>query len=426
VKTFRYLAVPDSAGAMVLPAVDYQYFDLVAGRYLDVALPAASVPVARGGELAASTALPPPLLEGDSAPFAWRLAHGVPDWVWLLLLILPPAALALRGRLALPRRRVPPPRRADLAAAEEELDALVRALVPDPDRRSGAGLAAAVRAAGADAELAGRVAAARERLLARRYGPTAGLAGDPALAGEVKELVQRLGGTLRGWTVRAGVVLLAVCVGRVTLQAQAPSPEALYEQGSLSAAAEGFARRAEAAPSVPAHWYNLGAAYYRLGASGRASAAWLEAARLAPRNTEVRQALRLVPPADATSSRWSWIPPVTPEELLLFGALGWVLGWVGWILRPRVRERWTVLLVFGAIAVGAGLGLRAWYRRPIAVVLERSTLRLSPHGLAPVVLPLEGGSMVRVLRRTPGWLLVESAGAQDGWLPDEAVAAVGG
>ena len=426
VKTFRYLAVPDSAGAMVLPAVGYQYFDLAAGRYMDVALPAASVPVARGGELAASTALPPPLLDGDSAPLAWRLAHGLADWVWLLVLAFPPVLLALRGRLSLPRRRTVPPRRADLAAAEEELDSLVRALVPDPDRRSGAGLAAAVRAAGADAELAGRVAAARERLLARRYGPTAGLAGDPALAGEVTELVQRLGGTLRGWSVRAGAVLLAVLLSGATLQAQAPSPEALYEQGSLSAAVEGFARRAEAAPSVPAHWYNLGAAYYRLGASGRASAAWLEAARLAPRSAEVRQALRLVPPADATSSRWSWVPPVTPEELLLLGALGWLLGWAGWVLRPRVRERWTVLLVFGAIGIGAGLGLRAWYRRPIAVVLDRSTLRLSPHGLAPVILPLEGGSMVRVLRRMPGWLLVQSPGTQNGWLPDEAVAAVGG
>jgi hypothetical protein len=34
--------------------------------------------------------------------------------------------------------------------------------------------------------------------------------------------------------------------------------------------------------------------------------------------------------------------------------------------------------------------------------------------------------MVRVLRRTAGWLLVRAPGAQDGWLPDEAVAAVGG
>jgi hypothetical protein len=426
IKTFRYLAVPDSAGAMVLPAVTYAYYDLAAARYLTVALPAASVPVAAGGELAASTALPPPLLDGEAAPLAYRVAHGVPDWAWLLLLFLPPAALAFRPRLSLPRRRPPVRARADLAAAEDELDALVRALVPDPDRRSGASLAAAVRAAGADAELAARVAAARERLLARRYGPTAGLAGDPALVGEVRELVQRLGGSLRGWSARGAVMLVALASGGRGPVAQAPSPESLYEHGSLSAAAEGFARRAEADPAVPAHWYNLGAAYYRLGMPGRATAAWLEAARLAPRNREIRQALRLVPTADVTSSRWAWVAPATPEELLLVGALAWLAGWVGWVVRPRIRERWTGLLVFGALLLGAGLGLRAWNHRPIAVVLERSTLRLSPHGLAPIVLPLESGSMVRVLRRSPGWLLVRAPGAQDGWVPDEAVAAVGG
>jgi hypothetical protein len=159
---------------------------------------------------------------------------------------------------------------------------------------------------------------------------------------------------------------------------------------------------------------------------GRATAAWLEAARLAPRNSEIQQALRLVPTADVTSWRLAWVPPATPEELLLLGIVVWLAGWLGWVLRPRIRERWTVLLVFGALAVAAGLGLRAWYRRPVAVVLERSTIRLSPHGLAPIVLPLESGTMVRVLRRSPGWLLVRAPGAQDGWVPDEAVAAVGG
>jgi len=437
VKTFRFLVVPDSAGALALPAVSYDYFDLAAGRYLSLGLPAGSVPVAPGGELAASTALPPPLLQPGPPPLAWRLGHRVPDWGWLLVLLLPPLVLAvvrarpvqerLLTRYASRRRRAAPVVRSELATAEDELDALVKALVPDPDRRSGAGLAAAVRAAGADAELAARVAAARDRLLARRYGPTASLAGDPALAGEVRELAKRLGGSLRGWTTRGAMVLLVLAAGRATaVPAQAPTPEVLYEQGSLTAAADGFAHRAEAEPAMAEHWYDLGAAYYRMGASGRALAAWLEAYRLAPRSSEVRQALRLTPPPDATSARWTWTPPVTPEELLLGGAVGWLLGWIGWTFRPRIRERWLVLLVFSAIALGAGLGLRAWYRRPLGVVLERATLRLSPHGLAPVVLPLEAGSAVRVLRRVPGWVMVRAPAEQEGWLRDEAVAAVGG
>jgi tetratricopeptide (TPR) repeat protein len=335
--------------------------------------------------------------------------------------------LALRGRLSLARRRAPPRPAGELKGAEEELDAIVRTLVPDPQRRSGAGLVAAVRAAGADGALAGRVAAARERLLARRYGPAAGDRDDPALATEVHELVRRLGGSLRGWAGRgAAVVPLVVALWSTGLRAQAPSPEVLYEEGSLRAAAEGFAHRAEREPAVAGHWYNLGAAYYRLGQDGRARAAWLEARRLAPRSNAVTRALRLTPPPDATSARWSWSPPVGAEELLLLGALGWIAGWLGWMLRPRVRERWLVLLVFSAAAVLAGLALRIWLREPLAIVLERTTLRLSPHGLAPTLVSLESGSAVRILRHSPGWVMVEAPGAQRGWLADDAVAAVGG
>jgi hypothetical protein len=347
--------------------------------------------------------------------------------VWLLVLFAPPVALALRGRVSLPRRRSAPRPAGDLKSAEEELDTVVRALVPDPQRRSGAGLAAAVRAAGADAALAGRVAAARERLLARRYGPTAGGPEDAALTTEVRELVRTLGGSLRGWVGRGAAVLpLVAALWSTALRAQAPSPEALYGEGSLRAAAEGFAHRAEREPAVAAHWYNLGAAHYRLGQDGRARAAWLEARRLAPRAAAVAQALRLTPPPDGTSARWSWSPPVAAEELLLLGALGWIAGWLGWTFRPRVRERWLALLVFSAAAVLAGLALRTWLREPLAIVLERTTLRLSPHGLAPTVSSLESGSSVRVIRRSPGWVMVEAPGAQRGWLADEAVAAVGG
>jgi hypothetical protein len=177
---------------------------------------------------------------------------------------------------------------------------------------------------------------------------------------------------------------------------------------------------------VAAHWYNLGASYYRLGQDGRARAAWLQARRLAPRSGAVARALRMTPPPDATSARWSWTPPVSAEELLLLGALGWIAGWLGWTLRPRVRERWLILLVFSAAAVVAGLALREWLREPLAVVLDRSTLRLSPHGLAPSVSVLESGSAVRVVRRSPGWVMVQAPGSQRGWLADAAVAAVGG
>ena len=84
------------------------------------------------------------------------------------------------------------------------------------------------------------------------------------------------------------------------------------------------------------------------------------------------------------------------------------------------------LLVFSALGVAAGLGLRAWYRQPVAVILDRTPLRMSPHGLAPTLGPLEPGSALRVLRQDRGWLFVRVPGDQRGWVADAAVALVGG
>ena len=192
VKTFRYLVVPDSSGPLSLPAVNYGYYDLAAHGYRTAAVPAASLPVS-STDVPASTALPPGLLPAGSPGLVSQIARDVPDWGWIVILLMPPVLISLRGRPI--RRRAAAPRVVEpgLRAAEERLDQVVRGLVPDPDQRSRVGLAAAVRAAGADGETASRVAAVRERLLARRYGPPGQTAEDQALVQEVEELVHRLG-----------------------------------------------------------------------------------------------------------------------------------------------------------------------------------------------------------------------------------------
>lgn len=426
VKSFRYLLVPDSIGPLTLPPVNYSYYDLAARAYRSAGTGAASLPVATGGESASSAALPPPLLASASPAFTRRLAQAVPDWIWGALLLLPPLAVFGHGwRPSRRRRRVVPPA-VGLRGAEEVLDAVVRSLVPDPDHRSRTGLAAAVRAAGGDADTAWRLAAAREQLLARRYGPGEVTEEDAALVAEVEELMNRLGGSLRGWRGRGVVTGLVLVLLAGSLSAQSPPPEQLYESGSLRAAAEGFARRAELEPGVAAHWYDLGAAYYRLGATGHATAAWQRARRLEPRNPTIRRALHLTPAPDAASARWTWAPPVTPDELLLLGILGWLAGWVAWLLRPRQRDRWAVLLAFSAATTGAGFGLRAWYRRPIGIVLDKTTIRVSPHGRAPALGPVEAGGAVQILGDDRGWVLVRVAGSREGWVPADAVASIGG
>ncbi len=101
-KIFRYLVVPDSAGTLSLPTVSYPYYDLGQGQYATIAVPAGSVPVATGSETATSAALPPALLEGSRSALTRRIGGWVPLWVWGVILLAPPLAPWLRGRLPTP------------------------------------------------------------------------------------------------------------------------------------------------------------------------------------------------------------------------------------------------------------------------------------------------------------------------------------
>src|SRR5256885_2572698 len=113
--------------------------------------------------------------------------------------------------------------------------------------------------------------------------------------------------------------------------------------GALRAAADSFASRAAARPSVAAHWYNLGATLYRAGADGKAAAAWAIAARLTPRAPLVRRARGFLPPPDAASEPLLATGVATPGEW----ALGAAAAWVGLWLAVAARRRGLVLIVLG-------------------------------------------------------------------------------
>ncbi len=420
-KTFHELAVPDSVGTLVLPALRYPYFDLDTRSYRVAAAPATAVSVAEAPEAATARALPPELITDASAPLAERITTVVPAWLWALVVLLPPAlALAQSARA---RRIVRRPRPSGISAtgADRRLHAALRALVPDVDRYSGPALSSALRAAGIDATTAARVTAAREAYLAARYGPQPEGADASQLARELDELTERLGATSRRGPRRAALASLLLLTLASGVRAQT-NPEQLYHAGALRAAADGFARRARAEPDVPAHWYALGAAQYRLGAEGAATAAWLRAARLAPRAAAVRRALRMVPAPDDESAHREWIAPVTPSELALAALACWLLGWTFFLRgRGRIGAR-VVGLVGAALVIGcAAFALADWYREPLAIVADAEPLRLSPHGRAPELASLAAGTAVRPLRQDGGWWLVRAEEARTGWVPAAAI-----
>jgi hypothetical protein len=227
--------------------------------------------------------------------------------------------------------------------------------------------------------------------------------------------------------MRAGAVVLLIGIGG-TLRAdavpqQASSPAQLYGRSELHGAMQGFADRAVAAPASPANWYNLGATYFRLGADGRAAAAWQQAHRLAPRERTVQRALELMPPPEAVSATRLWMPPVTWQELALLSAPLWIVGWVLLALRRnrRRRELAVAILLLATVIGGASVALRWRMRAPLAVATAKLSLQLSPHERAPTVATLDPGSALRVMRRAPGWVMVDAPGGRLGWVEAESV-----
>ena len=420
-KRFRFLVIADSAGAHLVPGINYPYFDTERGRY-DVATAAGLRLVASPGTGSAMTRpLPAPPRPRAQASLADRVA-GSARWVWLVVLLLPPltaAAVVARRWMRGPRRRPRVARTreaAALAALDGELRAALARRLGPSSHREGAPLAAALRAAGVEASLAQHVARVRDRLQHAVFGPP-GVNDPDELAAEVHEVLRALAGEAPGAERRQlvrPVVLLALCVSAGTAVAQAPRPEDLYAAGAFRSAADSFAARVTREPHIPAYWYNLGAAFYRLGEDGRARAAWIRAARLAPRDAEILHALLLLP-ADPMGRELAPVVPFRPAEAALVAGALWVLGW-GLALYRRVRRAGVALLLAAAAAGSAGLVVAEWYRRPTAIVLaDDVSLRVAPYGSADAARPLGAGQALRVLRQEGAWLFVARRGGM-GWV----------
>ena len=426
--TRRDQDVPLSGGSRLggsadaYPAVNYGYYDLAARR-----LPLSRVagrfapgprPMARGIHRAAAGSLPP---RSSPAPRAMARKHSrlglggdFPD---------PPAGCSPAagdhtgdgGPSACGRDRAL--RRRKRSSTHWSAD-----WCPIPTSARGAGLAAAVRAAGADAETAARVAAVasgcwlaamahpgrrrKTRLWSRRW--------------KSWSAPRRFAARLAAARVRAVVLLLGS--SRAGMHAQAPR----RPRGSMKRGSPAPPRKASPAGpswSPPSRRTGTTSAPPTTGSAPRAAptAAWLQAAAARSARADDPPRARLTPPPDVD---------VRPLDLVAAGHPGgaaaarrrWAgsLGWVGWVLRPRVRERWTVLLVFAA---RCGIG-RA--RAPRLVPAAHRHRARPDHAATVAARPRAGDRSARGRQRGAdapaacrGWLLVRAAGGREGWVPDD-------
>jgi hypothetical protein len=421
-KRFSYLVVADSAGTHPLPGIVYPYFNPATGRYVSAGAPGLVLVAPLGAAPPVERPLPPGLLSRDVGRAARGLGY-LATWVWIAVFLLPPlvllAALAVRRlRRALPGPEVRVEMRGRLDALDHDLRQSLAGLVGPASDDEGPVLMDSLRAAGVDPSLAAHVARVRERLRQAVFGPN-GSADTDELSAEVREVLRALAGDTPGRVRRAALpVTMLLLLLAPNLTAQAPRPEELYGAGAFRAAADSFALRTASEPRVAAYWYNLGAAYYRLGEDGRARAAWLRAARLAPRHSTIKRVRSLFPEDDISRS----LAPVawaTPAEMLAVGALLWLVAWALVVL-TRVRRIAVAVMTLGLAGAATAAWVQRRYAEPIGVVLPAEVpLRPAPYGSASADRRVYGGSVVRVLRREGAWLLVERGDARGWVLPGE-------
>lgn len=417
-RRFKFAVVPDSAGSLPLPPLEYAYFDPGDGTYKVARATGIIVPVLEAAPVSDRRS-PLPVWVSESPPVVERVFSLQPS-VLALLFVLPVLVIAA---VALWRRRpvrAPPPAAVQDPAAQLEL--LLERLVPVPLPRSpfpAASMTAALRRAGLDREQAARLIRLHLAVEAERFGREGHGSPSPVLLQEIEAALRDIPPRIRRTSGLAAVLAVCMLLGAAPVEPLGAQPGAvLYGRREYAAAARAFRKE----PESPARWYNVAVSEYMSRRDAHAVAALLGARADAPRNPRVKalwSALAREHEQLRRSER-SW--PVAAEECFL-AAL--ILLWVGALLFVLLRRRRTpaaAALLIAAVAGGSGALLRHQGSTPRAVLAGGASLRLSPHGLAPergTVLPF---SIVRLDRRLAGWWLIETAEGARGWVPEEILA----
>ncbi len=460
-KRFSWMVIPRDTGELEIPDVSYPVFDPVAGHYVLLSAEVLSLRVLPG---TATVAPETPMAMTELRYLKHSSRDGDPlDWVrspWFAgaqlipVLLLGGAMLARRRRRsersgrqfsarALRRRRRAGIRDLEKAAAAGDEDFLDRAerfaarwladrLQVEADS---AGREEALLAAGVPAETARLLRQVLQRTGAARYAPEApDTATRLDLLRSLDRALERIdreapGRRPRGQPgAKAAAALLVIAASASGGGAAAASPSAqtdfaagvaLYDAGRYVEAAEAFRRHLERRDADPAGWYNLAVAQYRAGEPGHAVWAWLNAARLDPRDQDTRHNLRIAGAAPELVARATPTPPLRPDELVLLAAVFWFLAAaLGAYATLRGARRARVFATIAlVVALGSGAASVHAYRAPeTLVVLAPTDLRVGPNLNAESVAALAPGTgLVPVARQLP-WIRVRTLTGNEGWV----------
>lgn len=257
--------------------------------------------------------------------------------------------------------------------------------------------------------------------------------------------------TRRGLALAAG--LIGACAA-TTLASAAPastrSPadaqraffaaNEAYRQGRFNEAADSYQSLLAEAYRNAALCFNAGNAWLKRGEPGEALWAYLQAAKLAPRDPDIRANLEFVRSMAEGSGASVALP--RPWGWAFFGgrwsarelAWAWVCGlWL--MLGAWAAHRWGVARWAGwraacwvATAITGVLGItllvQAWSiegSRHGVVITRNEPVRFAPQPSGTTHYELPEGSIVRILDHQGGWAQVRRPDGRTGWIRAEAV-----
>jgi hypothetical protein len=409
-KHFRYTVVADSAGVLTLPPVSYPFFDPGAVQVSRAAAKALTLPVLQR-PVSLSDRRSMPVSGSADVPIVTLIVRD--GWpVWLLIALLPPLVMLRRPRSRVVRNQTP---------ATGDPEAALRRALGTPVEAGEGHVVAALRARGVPRDEAEHILRWLAAVGRRRYGPA------KSDIPEAPAVVARVLARLRGPTVIV-VLLLAV----PALRAQQDDAVGRFNGGDFPGAARAFGAQVAAHPLAAGSWRDLGTARWMARDDVGATAAWLRALALAPRDPLLRDAwgsAATIPPD--IRSRAPAIP-LNRDELLLIALAAWLATWA---LAARRREAlaWSTGLLCAATMV---VVIGRWrMERPGQLLVNAATaMRISPTPATAMVGELPAWSLVKVERRLDQWLLVggQTSGAGSisalsvkGWIPATAVVPIG-
>jgi tetratricopeptide (TPR) repeat protein len=207
----------------------------------------------------------------------------------------------------------------------------------------------------------------------------------------------------------------------------------LYAQGKFADAAAAYQKAVQSGTVSAALYFNLGNAWFKSGQPGRALAAYREAQRLAPRDSDVRANLQFI----RNQVQGPTMSPGALERTL--GTLS-VNEWTALTLLPfwicllllvaiQLRPAWQPALrgyawasgiatVVLALCLAGALSATSTHRA--VVVANEAQVRYGPLENSDNAITVHDGAEVNVLDHKDDWVLV-SVGDRNGWLKRDQV-----